>query len=153
MDSWNDHVSLKMERRIPMKFQATITGWGQMATDFLNPDCNFIIIFNEDAPPELYLSPSGFIVSLKGTITEYSCEILEWTFFGKYPEYIQTVMNGKPSRKLKWCKSYKKCFNLMMNGGKTRKASKNFKRLARMYRQADRRWGGRPVPPEWKEKE
>ncbi|WP_173648256.1 PTS glucitol/sorbitol transporter subunit IIA [Faecalicoccus pleomorphus] len=36
-----------------MKFQATITGWGQMATDFLNPDCNFIIIFNEDAPPEL----------------------------------------------------------------------------------------------------
>ena len=109
------------------------------------------LVENEDAPPELYLSPSGFIVSLKGTITEYSCEILEWTFFGKYPEHIQTVMNGKPSRKLKWCKSYKKCFNLMMNGGKTRKASKNFKRLDRMYRQADRRWGGRPVPPEWKE--
>lgn len=108
---------------------------------------------NEDTPPELWLPPSDFIASLEGTITEYSCEILKWKFFGKYPEHIQTVMNGKPSRKLKWCKSYKKCFNLMMNGGKTRKASKNFKRLARMYRQADRRWGGRPVPPEWKEKD
>lgn len=106
---------------------------------------------NEDALPELWLPPSDSIVSLKGTITEYSSEILKWMFFGEYPEHIQTVMNGKPSRKLKWCKSYKKCSNLMRNGGR-KKALKNFKRLARMYRQAKRRWGGRPVPPEWKEK-
>lgn len=108
---------------------------------------------NKDVQPELYLPPSGFTVSLEGTITEYSCEILKWMFFGEYPEHIQTVMNGKPSRKLKWCKNYKKCFNLMMRGGKTRKALKNSKRLVRMYRRAERRWGGRPVPPEWKEKD
>jgi len=54
---------------------------------------------------------------------------------------------------VKWCKSYKKCFNVMMHRGKTRTAGKNFWRLARMCRQADRRWGGRPVPPEWKEKD
>lgn len=106
---------------------------------------------NEDAPTELWLPPSDSIVYLEGTITEYSCEILKWKFFGKYPKHIQTVMNGKPSRKLKWYKCYKKCFNLMMNGGSRRRVFKNLKRLARMCRQADRRWGGRPVPPEWKE--
>lgn len=36
-----------------MKFQVKITGWGADALEFLNPTCNFIIIFNEDAPPEL----------------------------------------------------------------------------------------------------
>lgn len=108
---------------------------------------------NEDAPAELWLPPSDSTVSLTGTMTEYSREVLLWKLFGKYPEHIQVVMNGKPSRKLKWCKSYKKCFNVMMHRGKTRTAGKNFRRLARMYRQADRRWGGRPVPPEWKEKE
>lgn len=36
-----------------MKFQVKITGWGADALEFLNPVCNFIIIFNEDAPPEL----------------------------------------------------------------------------------------------------
>ncbi|MGI6511215.1 MAG: PTS glucitol/sorbitol transporter subunit IIA [Catenisphaera adipataccumulans] len=36
-----------------MKYQSTITGWGEFAMDFLNPTANFIIIFNEDAPPEL----------------------------------------------------------------------------------------------------
>lgn len=36
-----------------MKFEVKITGWGADALEFLNPDCNFIIIFNEDAPPEL----------------------------------------------------------------------------------------------------
>ncbi|MBB5183036.1 PTS glucitol/sorbitol transporter subunit IIA [Catenisphaera adipataccumulans] len=36
-----------------MKYQAEITGWGDFAMDFLNPTANFIIIFNEDAPPEL----------------------------------------------------------------------------------------------------
>lgn len=143
-------------------------GDGQIAGDivFITPDGEVIgfdkcvkdiqeiaPVENEDAPPELYLPPSDFIVALNGTLTEYSREILIWKFFGHYPGHIQTVMNGKPSRKLKWCKSYKKCFNLMMNSGKTRKASKNFKRLARMYRQAERRWGGRPVPPEWKEKD
>ena len=108
---------------------------------------------NEDVPPELYLPPSDSIVSLEGTITEYSSEILKWMFFGEYPEHIQTVMNGKPSRKLKWYKSYKKCFNLMMNGGSKRKVWKNLHRLARLNQQAHKRWGGRPVPPEWKEKD
>ncbi len=36
-----------------MKYQSKITGWGADALEFLNPACNFIIIFNEDAPPEL----------------------------------------------------------------------------------------------------
>ena len=36
-----------------MKFQVKITGWGNDALEFLNPVCNFIIMFNEDAPPEL----------------------------------------------------------------------------------------------------
>lgn len=36
-----------------MKYQATITGLGEFALDFLNEDCNFIIIFNENAPAEL----------------------------------------------------------------------------------------------------
>lgn len=36
-----------------MKLQVKITGWGADALEFLNPVCNFIIIFNEDAPPEL----------------------------------------------------------------------------------------------------
>ena len=37
-----------------MKYHATITGWGNDALYFLDdPDSNFIIIFNEDAPPEL----------------------------------------------------------------------------------------------------
>ena len=34
-----------------MKFQVKITGWGNDALEFLNPVCNFIIMFNEDAPP------------------------------------------------------------------------------------------------------
>ena len=36
-----------------MKYQATITGLGSCALDFLDECCNFIIIFNEDAPSEL----------------------------------------------------------------------------------------------------
>ena len=36
-----------------MKYKATITGLGECALDFLDECCNFIIIFNEDAPPEL----------------------------------------------------------------------------------------------------
>ena len=37
-----------------MKYHSTITGWGENALFFLeDPDSNFIIIFNEDAPPEL----------------------------------------------------------------------------------------------------
>ncbi|MBS6180702.1 PTS glucitol/sorbitol transporter subunit IIA [[Clostridium] innocuum] len=36
-----------------MKYQATITGLGACALDFLDECCNFIIIFNEDAPSEL----------------------------------------------------------------------------------------------------
>ena len=29
-----------------MKFQVKITGWGNDALEFLNPVCNFIIMFN-----------------------------------------------------------------------------------------------------------
>lgn len=37
-----------------MKYLATITGWGADALSFLEEeDCNFLIIFNEDAPQEL----------------------------------------------------------------------------------------------------
>lgn len=37
-----------------MKYHAMITGWGDNALAFLeDPDANFIIIFNDDAPPEL----------------------------------------------------------------------------------------------------
>ena len=37
-----------------MKYSSTITGWGDDALFFLeDADANFIIIFNEDAPPEL----------------------------------------------------------------------------------------------------
>ena len=39
-----------------MKYKATITGLGECALDFLDECCNFIIIFNEDAPPELQTS-------------------------------------------------------------------------------------------------
>ena len=37
-----------------MKYCATITGWGEDALGFLaDEDCNFMIVFNEDAPAEL----------------------------------------------------------------------------------------------------
>ena len=37
-----------------MKYHTIITGWGDAALDFLeDPEANFIIIFNDDAPPEL----------------------------------------------------------------------------------------------------
>lgn len=37
-----------------MKYHSKITGWGENALFFLDdPDSNFVIIFNEDAPPEL----------------------------------------------------------------------------------------------------
>ena len=37
-----------------MKYHTVITGWGDVALDFLeDPEANFIIIFNDDAPPEL----------------------------------------------------------------------------------------------------
>lgn len=106
----------------------------------------------DETNPALQLPPSDFSVSLTGTLTEYSHEILMWMIFGKYPEHIQTVMNGKLSRKLKWVRSYIKCFNIMAHCRRRKTMVKNLKRLERMYRQADRRWGGRPVPPEWKEK-
>lgn len=36
-----------------IKYFAEVTGMGSCACDFLNETCNFIIIFNEDAPSEL----------------------------------------------------------------------------------------------------
>ena len=37
-----------------MKYHTVITGWGDGALDFLeDAETNFIIIFNDDAPPEL----------------------------------------------------------------------------------------------------
>ena len=37
-----------------MKYCSTITGWGPDALGFLEEeDCNFLILFNEDAPEEL----------------------------------------------------------------------------------------------------
>lgn len=37
-----------------MKYCSTITGWGPDALGFLEEeDCNFLILFNEDAPAEL----------------------------------------------------------------------------------------------------
>ena len=37
-----------------MKYCATITGWGEDALGFLaDEDCNFMILFDEDAPAEL----------------------------------------------------------------------------------------------------
>lgn len=37
-----------------MKYHATITGWGEDALGFLEiEDCNFIVIFNSNAPEEL----------------------------------------------------------------------------------------------------
>ena len=37
-----------------MKYCVTITGWGEDALGFLaDEDCNFMILFNEDAPAEL----------------------------------------------------------------------------------------------------
>ena len=36
-----------------IKFKAEVTGMGEFACDFLNDICNFIVIFNDDAPAEL----------------------------------------------------------------------------------------------------
>lgn len=37
-----------------MKYSCKITGWGDEALDFMtDPDMNFIILFNENAPAEL----------------------------------------------------------------------------------------------------
>lgn len=37
-----------------MKYSVTITGWGEDALGFLEAeDCNFLVIFNDDAPSEL----------------------------------------------------------------------------------------------------
>lgn len=111
---------------------------------------------NEDAPAELWLPSSDFTVSLTGTMTEYSREVLLWKLFGKYPKHIQVMMNGKPSRKLKWCRTYAKVQNRMFHSphsGRAKVALKNLNRRKRMYKQAKKRWGGMPIPPEWKEKD
>lgn len=36
-----------------MKYDTRISGWGECALEFLNEDCNFLIIFNDTAPQEL----------------------------------------------------------------------------------------------------
>ena len=37
-----------------MKYHTIITGWGELALEFLeDPDEKYIILFNNDAPPEL----------------------------------------------------------------------------------------------------
>lgn len=36
-----------------MKYQVEITGWGQSAMDFLSPDVNLMILFDDTAPAEL----------------------------------------------------------------------------------------------------
>ena len=43
------------KRRFIMKYDVKITGLGDMALEFLNPDMEmqFVILFNDNAPPEL----------------------------------------------------------------------------------------------------
>ena len=43
------------KRRFKMKYDVKITGLGDMALEFLNPDMEmqFVILFNDNAPPEL----------------------------------------------------------------------------------------------------
>lgn len=42
------------ERSFILKYHAVITGWGDEALRFLeDPEANFIILFNDDVPPEL----------------------------------------------------------------------------------------------------
>ncbi len=52
-----------------MKYDVTITGLGPMALEFLGPemDMKFVIVFNEDAPPEL---AELAILHTNGVLTE-----------------------------------------------------------------------------------
>ena len=110
----------------------------------------------DETNPALQLSLPDFSVSLTGTLTEYSHDMWRWFLYGEYPKHIQTVVNGKPSRKLKWCRTYAKVQNRMFHSphsGRAKVAMKNLNRRKRMYKQAKKRWGGMPIPPEWKEKD
>lgn len=55
----------------------------------------------------------------------------------------------KPSKKLKWCRTYVTCSNLAAYGRTKSIRDKNWKRVMKMNVQMIKRWGGIPFPPEW----
>lgn len=70
----------------------------------------------------------------------------KWTM--PLPKKKKTVWT-KPSKKLKWCRTYIKCSNLAAHGRTKSIRAKNHNRRTRMNIQATKRWGGLPLPPEW----
>jgi PTS system glucitol/sorbitol-specific IIA component len=59
----------KYQRRSNMKYDVTVTGLGSMALEFLAPgmEMQFVILFNDDAPPEL---ADMAILHTAGTLSE-----------------------------------------------------------------------------------
>lgn len=70
----------------------------------------------------------------------------KWTM--PLPKKKKTVRT-KPSKKLKWCRTYIHCYNLAVHGRTKSIRAKNWKRMKRMNAQMIKRWGGIPFPPEW----
>ena len=76
-----------------MKYHTTITGWGDTALDFLeDPKANFIIIFNDDVPPELaevsvlHTKEKLLTVPAPGDIVVISEKVFTITAVGKEAE-------------------------------------------------------------------
>ena len=81
-----------------MKYKATITGLGECALDFLDECCNFIIIFNEDAPPELadisvLHTKSGDTVRICGV--EYTIADVGWEALNTLKELGHCTLSFK----------------------------------------------------------
>lgn len=70
----------------------------------------------------------------------------KWTM--PLPKKKKTVRT-KPSKKLKWCRTYFRCSYLADYGRTKSIRAKNHNRRTRMNIQATKRWGGLPLPPEW----
>lgn len=59
------------------------------------------------------------------------------------------TVRTKPSKKLKWLRTYLRCNHLSDYGRTKSIRAKNINRRTRMNIQATKRWGGFPHPPEW----
>lgn len=70
----------------------------------------------------------------------------KWTM--PLPKKKKTVRT-KPSKKLKWLRTYFRCNHLSDYGRTKSIRAKNINRRTRMNIQATKRWGGFPHPPEW----
>lgn len=73
----------------------------------------------------------------------------KWTMRTMLLSKKKKTVRTKPSKKLKWCRTYVKCSNLAAYGRTKSIRDKNWKRVMKMNVQMIKRWGEIPIPPEW----